>query len=83
MLCDPDGAGCAGYGVREISRRGVGHRGAYVRKAQTVPTRHAAGLASPPRLLARAARYGTHRFVEKSLDLEVMLHAIRDMIGEA
>ena len=44
-------------------------------------------VSTDPRLLARAeahaARYGTHRFLEKPLDLEAMLGAIREMIGEA
>ena len=44
-------------------------------------------VSTDPRLLARAeahaARYGTHRFLAKPLDLDAMLHAIREMIGEA
>jgi CheY-like chemotaxis protein len=39
-----------------------------------------------PRLLAHAeahaARYGKHRFLAKPLDLEAMLQAIQEMIGE-
>ena len=44
-------------------------------------------VSTDPRLLAHAeahaARYGTHRFLAKPLDLDAMLHAIREMIGEA
>jgi CheY-like chemotaxis protein len=44
-------------------------------------------VSTDPRLLARAeahaARYGTHRFLAKPLDLDAMLHAIQEMIGEA
>jgi len=44
-------------------------------------------LSTDPRLLAHAeahaARYGTHRFLAKPLDLGAMLQAIREMIGEA
>jgi CheY-like chemotaxis protein len=44
-------------------------------------------VSTDPRLLARAeahaARYGTHRFLAKPLDLDAMLQAIREMIGEA
>jgi CheY-like chemotaxis protein len=44
-------------------------------------------VSTDPRLLTRAeahaARYGTHRFLAKPLDLDAMLHAIREMIGEA
>src|SRR5215208_4128101 len=32
---------------------------------------------------AHAARYGSHRFLAKPLDLEAMLQAIREMIGES
>jgi CheY-like chemotaxis protein len=32
---------------------------------------------------AHAARYGSHRFLEKPLDLEAMLRTIQEMIGEA
>ena len=43
-------------------------------------------VSTDPRLLAHAeahaARYGIHRFLEKPLDLEAMLQAIREMIGE-
>jgi CheY-like chemotaxis protein len=43
-------------------------------------------VSTDPRLLAHAeahaARYGTHRFLAKPLDLEAMLQAIREMIGE-
>jgi CheY-like chemotaxis protein len=42
-------------------------------------------LSTDPRLLAHAeahaARYGTHRFLEKPLDLEAMLGAIQEMIA--
>jgi chemosensory pili system protein ChpA (sensor histidine kinase/response regulator) len=42
-------------------------------------------LSTDPRLLAHAethaTRYGTHRFLEKPLDLEAMLGAIREMIA--
>jgi CheY-like chemotaxis protein len=42
-------------------------------------------VSTDPRLLARAeeqaARYGTHRFLAKPLDLEAMLGAIREMIA--
>jgi chemosensory pili system protein ChpA (sensor histidine kinase/response regulator) len=44
-------------------------------------------LSTDPRLLAdaeaHAARYGLHRFLEKPFDLEAMLQAIQEMIGEA
>jgi CheY-like chemotaxis protein len=44
-------------------------------------------VSTDPRLLARAeahaARYGTHRFLAKPLDLDAMLHEIQEMIGEA
>jgi CheY-like chemotaxis protein len=44
-------------------------------------------VSTDPRLLAHAeahaARYGTHRFLEKPLDPEAMLGAIQEMIGEA
>ena len=44
-------------------------------------------VSTDPRLLARAeaqaARYGEHRFLAKPLDLEAMLQAIREMIGDA
>jgi CheY-like chemotaxis protein len=44
-------------------------------------------VSTDPRLLAHAeahaARYGAHRFLEKPLDLDAMLHAIREMLGEA
>jgi CheY-like chemotaxis protein len=44
-------------------------------------------VSTDPRLLAQAeahaARYGTHRFLAKPLDLDAMLQAIREMIGEA
>ena len=44
-------------------------------------------VSTDPRLLAQAeahaARYGSHRFLAKPLDLEAMLQAIRDMIGES
>src|ERR671916_375843 len=44
-------------------------------------------VSTDPRLLAQAeahaARYGTHRFLEKPLDLDAMLHAIQEMIGDA
>jgi CheY-like chemotaxis protein len=44
-------------------------------------------VSTDSRLLARAeahaARYGTHRYLAKPLDLDAMLHAIREMIGEA
>src|SRR5688500_18219578 len=44
-------------------------------------------VSTDPRLLAQAeahaARYGTHRFLAKPLDLDAMLHAIREMIGGA
>ena len=44
-------------------------------------------LSTDPRFLARAethaARYGTHRFLAKPLDLEAMLQAIQEMIGES
>src|ERR671912_585870 len=43
-------------------------------------------LSTDPKLLARAeaqaARYGKHRFLAKPLDLEAMLEAVREMIGE-
>jgi CheY-like chemotaxis protein len=42
-------------------------------------------VSTDPRLLAHAeahaARYGRHRFLEKPLDLEAMLGAIREMIA--
>ena len=42
-------------------------------------------VSTDPRLLARAethtARYGTHRFLAKPLDLEAMLEAIQEMIA--
>jgi CheY-like chemotaxis protein len=44
-------------------------------------------VSTDPLLLARAevhaARYGMHRFLAKPLDLNAMLRAIREMIGEA
>jgi len=44
-------------------------------------------VSTDPRLLARAEaqadRYGTHRFLAKPLDLDAMLGAIEEMIGEA
>jgi len=44
-------------------------------------------VSTDPRLFAHAeahaARYGMHRFLAKPLDLEAMLQAIREMIGEA
>src|SRR5918994_4131699 len=44
-------------------------------------------VSTDPRLLAHAeahaARYGTHRFLAKPLDLDAMLQAIQEMIGEA
>jgi CheY-like chemotaxis protein len=44
-------------------------------------------VSTDPRLLAQAeahaARYGKHRFLAKPLDLEAMLEAIREMIGES
>jgi hypothetical protein len=44
-------------------------------------------VSTDPRLLTHAephaARYGTHRFLAKPLDLDAMLHAIQEMIGEA
>jgi CheY-like chemotaxis protein len=44
-------------------------------------------VSTDPRLLAHAeahaARYGTHRFLAKPLDLDAMLQAIREMVGEA
>src|SRR5215217_5556147 len=44
-------------------------------------------LSTDPRLLAHAeahaARYGTHRFLAKPLDLDAMLQAIQEMTGEA
>ena len=44
-------------------------------------------VSTDPRLLARAeahaARYGKHRFLAKPLDLDAMLQAIQEMIGEA
>ena len=43
-------------------------------------------VSTDPRLLARAeahaARYGKHRFLAKPLDLDAMLEAIQEMIGE-
>jgi CheY-like chemotaxis protein len=43
-------------------------------------------VSTDPQLLARAeahaARYGKHRFLAKPLDLEAMLQAIQEMIGE-
>jgi CheY-like chemotaxis protein len=43
-------------------------------------------VSTDPQLLAhaeaQAARYGTHRFLEKPLDLEAMLGAIQEMTGE-
>ncbi|HEX5993107.1 MAG TPA: response regulator [Thermomicrobiales bacterium] len=43
-------------------------------------------VSTDPQLLARAeahaARYGKHRFLAKPLDLEAMLEAIQEMIGE-
>src|SRR5215213_2843291 len=44
-------------------------------------------LSTDPRLLeraqAQASRYGNHRYLAKPLDLEAMLEAIREMIGNA
>ncbi len=44
-------------------------------------------VSTDPRLLARAeahaARYGTHRFLAKPLDLEAMLTNIQEMMGES
>ena len=44
-------------------------------------------VSTDPRLLADAeahsARYGTHRFLEKPLDLDAMLSNIEEMIGRA
>jgi CheY-like chemotaxis protein len=44
-------------------------------------------LSTDPRFLPRAetqaARYGHHRFLAKPLDLEAMLEAIRELIGES
>ena len=44
-------------------------------------------VSTDPRLLAHAAahaaRYGSHRFLEKPLDLDAMLKAIREMMGES
>jgi CheY-like chemotaxis protein len=44
-------------------------------------------VSTDPRLLAHAeeqvARYGKHRFLAKPLDLDAMLQAIQEMIGEA
>ena len=44
-------------------------------------------VSTDPRLLdraeAHAARYGTHRFLAKPLDLEAMLEAVREMIEES
>ena len=44
-------------------------------------------LSTDPRFLARAeahaALHGNHRFLAKPLDLEAMLQAIREMIGES
>ena len=40
-------------------------------------------VSTDPRLLAHAARYGTHRYLAKPLDLDAMLQAIQEMIGEA
>jgi CheY-like chemotaxis protein len=44
-------------------------------------------VSTDPRLLAQAeayaARYGTHRFLAKPLDLTAMLEAVREMIGQS
>ena len=44
-------------------------------------------LSTDPRLLKlaqeQASRYGSHRYLAKPLDLEAMLEAIREMIGES
>jgi CheY-like chemotaxis protein len=44
-------------------------------------------VSTDPRLLAQAeahaARYGTHRYLAKPLDLEAMLTNIKEMIGQA
>lgn len=44
-------------------------------------------VSTSPRLLERAreqaARYGTHRYLDKPFDVEAMLAHVRDMIGEA
>ena len=44
-------------------------------------------VSTDPKLLARAeeqaARYGKHRFLAKPLDLDAMLQAIQEMIGDA
>jgi CheY-like chemotaxis protein len=44
-------------------------------------------VSTDPRLLAHAeahaARYGKHRFLAKPLDLDAMLQAVQEMIGEA
>jgi CheY-like chemotaxis protein len=44
-------------------------------------------VSTDPRLLeraqAQASRYGNHRFLAKPLDLEAMLEAIQEMIGDA
>ncbi len=43
-------------------------------------------VSTDPQLLAHAeahaARYGSHRFLEKPLDLEAMLRTIQEMIGQ-
>ncbi len=44
-------------------------------------------LSTSPRLLAeaqeQAARYGTHRYLDKPFDLEALLTNIREMVGAA
>ena len=44
-------------------------------------------LATSPRLLEQAReqaeRYGTHRYLDKPFDVEALLSAIREMIGQA
>ena len=44
-------------------------------------------VSTDPRLLTRArdqaARYGTHRYLEKPFDVEALLANIREMIGQA
>jgi DNA-binding response OmpR family regulator len=44
-------------------------------------------VSTDPRLLTRArdqaARYGTHRYLEKPFDVDTLLTTIREMIGQA
>ena len=56
--------------------RGCGHAGI---PALVVST----DLQLLERAKAHASRYGNHRYLTKPLDLDAMLQAIQEMIGEA